>query len=202
MHSFQKKHLSLPSTLEVLSLFWQLRRALKRQNAKTAYAEPKGICWVLPPCMTIHPEAGKRESGHAFASKRQIPSVRPCEVGQESLYIERRYLTLCSWLIGIWQFQKTVVRQQSNNDVHGYVLCICLYSQALIGIVDISCKYTYRRGLRRCLSRLLSNARASMSEISSSTDSHAFLFIALILHTHQPRQESPIGNRIMHETTL
>lgn len=43
LHSFQKKHLSLPSTLEVLSLFWQLRRALKRQNAKTAYAEPKVV---------------------------------------------------------------------------------------------------------------------------------------------------------------
>ena len=37
------------------------------------------------------------------------------------IYIERRYLTLCAWRIGIWQFQ-TDSQEHCNNDVHGYVI--------------------------------------------------------------------------------
>lgn len=44
---FQKNCLYLSSTLAVLSLFGHLRRALKRQNAKTACAEPKAVKSVM-----------------------------------------------------------------------------------------------------------------------------------------------------------
>ena len=83
--------LFLPSILEVLDLFWHLRRVLTSHNAKTAYAEPKGICRVLP---RVRPFTPRREKGNADNRSHQRDRFRlsPCEVGRESLYIERRLL--------------------------------------------------------------------------------------------------------------
>ena len=39
----------------------------------------------------------------------------------ESIYWKGVLVTLCAWRIGIWQFQ-LVVKNQSSNDAHGYVI--------------------------------------------------------------------------------
>ena len=52
---------------------------------------------------------------------------------------------------------------------------------AIIGSMRIVYLFTYRRGLRRCSFRRLSNARAIECETGNRTDSHAFsLYMPLI----------------------
>ena len=51
---------------------------------------------------------------------------------------------------------------------------------AIIGSMRIVYLFTYRRGLRRCLSRLLSDARASERGTGNRSDSHAFSLYMLV----------------------
>ena len=72
----------------------------------------------------------------------------------EKALLDALFLTLRNLAV-----PKLVVKQQSNNDVHGYDI----YNNV----------YSYRRGLRRCSFRLKGDARATMRETSDKTDSHA-----------------------------
>ena len=78
---------------------------------------------------------------------------------KESLYMKKALLDALFLTLRNLAVPKLVVKQQSNNDVHGYVIYVCiLYTGVGFGVA----RFDYK-----------SNARASKSEMSSKTDSHA-----------------------------
>ena len=91
--------------------------------------------------------------------------------GREPIYRKRRYLTLCPWRSGIWQFQKQLSNGKATKNAP--LMCIVFFGLGQL--------YAYQRGLRRCSFRQLSNARASERGTSNKVVSHAlFLCVALL----------------------
>ena len=79
--------------------------------------------------------------------------------GRESLYIKKALLDALFLTLRNLAVPKLVVKQQSNNDVHGYdIYIVYVHTGVGFGVA----RFDYK-----------SNARASKSGMSNKTDSHA-----------------------------
>ena len=77
-----------------------------------------------------------------FAGSSLLKWKPSAEADGWDLYIGKAYLTLCTWRVGIWQFQ-TDCQEHCSKDAHGYVVSDIFLQPTIIGYTAISMSFIY-----------------------------------------------------------